>query len=274
MCWSTFFHRCRCCCYCCCRNTGEESEIVAIETILPPLADSVQQSSNFTYTMMNQKTKMVGCYFNIIEKDLKLLRTLTEMDVENNPNSCFLVGWKFHLNIYWEDIARTWDIVKDIVIHYNIIQTKTLRQNTLRALQERSDGEQGREITIYAFKEPDNQPWIYIIQLIEQGLASAGIRSVQRSPACRLLPNCQFVSYRCDRKGGISDEVCKNPNQAFKEAYIEYDEAIELAREHRDETHNPYGLAIPPFLSQLIQQLQQTNAAPIANTMKNYFPRT
>jgi hypothetical protein len=174
-------------------------------------------------------------------------------------NADICVGWKFHVGIHSnylrEDLEKTWNIVKDEMIHNRIIQTKILLLKTLQA----DVSARNRAITIYAFKEFDNKNWFPIIISIEETLARVGVHPLQETAgACTFLPNCRYIQYRCDKRPGYPEQQYRNPR--FKRyVYVGEEDAIKDSKVSGNQSHNPFSLSMPLFLERLIAQLNEKN---------------
>ncbi len=150
------------------------------------------------------------------------------------------LGWKLHIGVYYKDIPRAWNIIKDILIRYNIFHAKGMLKDTALREQSKKRGH-GREITIYAFNEPpDRDNWNDFLQELDVALKNNNIQKVNPSPACAPLSGYRYISCRCDQGEEDND-------------YLGYERAIEIAEGSEKEAYNPYGRKPPKFLENLIE---------------------
>jgi hypothetical protein len=174
-------------------------------------------------------------------------------------NSTVCVGWKFHIGIHpahLEDIQKAWDVIKNVMISHRIIQTKLFLLETLQI----DTSTHSRAVTIYAFKEPNDKNWLPIIRELEDTLSEAGVYPSQGSvTACVFLPSCKYIQYRCDKRPGFSEEAYRNP-ESESDIYVREDDAVSVATRTGSQPYNPFNLSMPPFLSNLIAQLNTTQA--------------
>lgn len=132
----------------------------------------------------------------------------------NNPTvpiqSNLKQGWKLHVAISDEgleemagnqinfdqydesNLGRGWNIVKDAIDRYGIMQSKVVVPGTRLHEHER---QHGKQITIYYFFQPGLN-WQQIIQDIEDGLNNAQIRPDNMAQTDTRIQGAQFVSYR------------------------------------------------------------------------------
>lgn len=110
-------------------------------------------------------------------------------------------GWKLHISIYYEDIDKAWDIVKDIFIKYKIASAKVIRPELASDLRTHPV-QRGVQMTIYYHYCPDLD-WPQIIREIEIALKDGGIRPETFSPHNKSIKGSQYVTYRnsADREG-------------------------------------------------------------------------
>ncbi len=106
-------------------------------------------------------------------------------------------GWKLHIAVDdrdSENIAQAWDVIKDILIEWWIVESKVVKPGISFA----SDAMQcSKQITIYQFFNPERD-WQAIIQEIELRLTRAEIRSGQFSPTDKPITNSRYTAYRND----------------------------------------------------------------------------
>jgi hypothetical protein len=176
---------------------------------------------------------------------------------KRTDNKRLQVGWKFHIAVNAQDIERAWNLIKDIIIKENIVQTKLIAKEYLEQMEE---AELGREITIYAFKEDDDMEWRPIIDEIEHELATAGIPpGITRCPIGLPIPGRGYFTCRCDQRRVpeqyryMSERDFYTSNSISKRLlYIEIDEAQRIAEETGTQSYNPYDFAVPDFITRLI----------------------
>ncbi len=179
-------------------------------------------------------------YFSNIPPDETAIHLRLSKDDETNYN--LNTGWKFHIGVHSSDIPRAWNIIKDILMEYRIFHAKCMLQDSANYEQTRMDG-QGREITIYAFNEPDDRNnWFELVHAIEEALKSQNVRAVANSSACDPLPNCHYISYRCDQGEDGTQ-------------YLNHEDAIAEAKNNENQVYNPYNKPMPTFLTNLTQIL-------------------
>lgn len=190
-----------------------------------------------------------GCYSSdnryFSDSDDKAIHLRFMTEDESPPTYGLSVGWKLHIGIYYEDIPRAWNIIKDILMCHQIFHAKCMLENTAYQAQTEETGGQGREITIYAFNEPSNRnDWRELVEKIQDALARKDIRGVSPSPACKPFPRYQYISYRCDQ--GEDDSK-----------YLKHGDAIAIAAAKEEEeeesyAYNPYNRHLPAFLYNLL----------------------
>ncbi len=227
-----FFKKWRCCC-----STKEHDSYES---------DSEEELSSDNYAGLNYENiiNAVTCNsdddlyvgylsFGCIYLGLKAKEILESYKVK--------FGWKLHIGIHYEDIPKAWTVLKDILIHHEIFQSKYMLQENARKAQTDPNGH-GREITIYTFNEPEERnDWNELIRKIEDRLEKIGIRDIETSPACVQLRDCKYISCRCDQ-GKRDDE------------YLAYDRAIKKAAKLGTEAYNPHNRKPPVFLEGLIEK--------------------
>ena len=141
-------------------------------------------------------------------------------------------AWKLQIAIDDHDpvnIARGWEIVKDILIQHEIALSKVVRSQfiPLSAL------EKGKQITIYSGFNP-LKLWEEIIYQITYTLAENHVVPGQPSSHCRQIPGSNYVWYRNDfdpvAKGHyLSGEIAQrfppaqryNPS-GYQDPYLEF----------------------------------------------------
>ena len=114
-------------------------------------------------------------------------------------------GWKLHIAVDDtdpENLAKAWNIVKNIFIEYRIAQAKIIKSGISFA---EDITQYGKQITIYYFYNPAPQrDWDKIINEIDDQLDKAGIEPVHPdmakrfSPTDRPITNSRYISYRND----------------------------------------------------------------------------
>ncbi len=90
-------------------------------------------------------------------------------------------GWKFHISINKDQLSEGWDIILDVLAKHQVKRFKIVDPNS----PDKLGVDEGREITIYSFKEPQRKyvqdtdqykSWQNILIEITQRLVDAGIR--------------------------------------------------------------------------------------------------
>ena len=238
-----FFKLCCCCSNCCdcCRQPIDHFDNFSYRGI----TEAPQLQGTLTYKIFNRGRQGIILY-NLSRR---------------TPNKGFEVGWKFHIAIDFHDIEKAWDLIKDIIIRENLIQTKLIAKEYLKQMTEE---ELGREITLYAFKEEDDMNWRPIIQEIENVLYTAEISPSRPCSAGQSIPGCRYFTYRCDQKpipmqfNYLSErEFYTSKSISSRLMYIDIREAQLTARERGSQPYNPYDFAVPDFITRLINRVEE-----------------
>lgn len=113
------------------------------------------------------------------------------------------LGWKLHISVAREDIAKAWSIIRDILIKYQVSLIKVthpklfMREDLSSAHPE---GVARKQFTIYA--EHDGFPsekWQEIMQQIENELKASGVKRADQWPeANQPINGSEYFSYRND----------------------------------------------------------------------------
>jgi hypothetical protein len=126
-------------------------------------------------------------------------------------------GWKFHISIddtNRENLARGWNIVKDVLIANNITKFKIYAPESGKSME--SGSNPSKQITIYAYydlEEKNAEDWQRIIREVTLHLANEGVHPAGKPKNDRLIKGSSFVSYRndADAEGGYSSSEEHNP---------------------------------------------------------------
>jgi hypothetical protein len=232
-----FFKSCCCCCSCCYSEPINSFDNFSYRGITE--APDLQRTDSSPYRVHNQGINGIS---------LIHIKKRTE-------NSRLQVGWKFHIAIDLRDIAKAWNATKDIFMRLNIIETKMIAREYLERMPV---DKLGREITIYAFKESNDMDWWPIIQELEAALRAVKVRSIPHSPATEIVPNCEYFSFRCDRRPIPPQYEYMPPHEFYSNRsisvnmmYLGIEDALRIAATNGTSPANPYNFAIPNFITNL-----------------------
>jgi len=105
-------------------------------------------------------------------------------------------GWKLHISINrsLEDMGKAWEILQNICVKYNLQYLKTPFPENLDNLEE------GKEFTLYIFKNKAIENWAPILKDIEMGLSQFEV-SPGKKPAdgCdKKIKHSNYLYYRND----------------------------------------------------------------------------
>lgn len=132
---------------------------------------------------------------------------------ENDENTNFLLGWKFHIavddsadnNTNESNLRCAWNIIKDILIKHKIREAKVVTPNG-HFSSNHQEKQYGKQITIYACQDrraDDCAFWQRLLQEIEFQLHLANIQPDPNRSLCQDLQisgTGQYCSYRNDLK--------------------------------------------------------------------------
>ena len=107
-------------------------------------------------------------------------------------------GWKFHVSLDDEDfanVARGWDIIKDVLIKHMVATFKVVREG--QRIADLSPKQRGKQITIYQFRDPRFN-WQEIIAEITRTLTKERIKPGYAPPSDNPVPGTNYVYYRTD----------------------------------------------------------------------------
>lgn len=120
-----------------------------------------------------------------------------------------LFGYKFHVGVddregSKENLVRAWNLIKDIMIKYNIMRCKVVEPKGHFSTND-IEKQYGKQITIYATEDPrrgDLEFWQTVLQEIESALLSHDIDpdpSADRNSDL-VVRGSQYIRYRNDAK--------------------------------------------------------------------------
>lgn len=147
-------------------------------------------------------------------------------------------GWKFRISIknYKDNLKNGWNVVKDILVDYEINSFKLYMDEL-----ELSKAQKGKQITIYAFDNPNFNKWEELFTRIEKKLREMRIISDQPVQSDRRVPGSNYISYRNDSNpdegGGVTAKEAmkkaqktypKNAEEWYYNPYNQKDPWIEM----------------------------------------------
>ena len=190
-----------------------------------------------------------GLNYGSVYLGLMLRDTSKEEDYETRyPAYCRKrqTGWKLHISIDDSDadnIKKGWDIVRDVLMKYRVYSAKCI-SDIERPLVSQDESQNGKQITIYMFKEErDPAQWQAIATEIELALRANHIRADRRAEGDQAIAGSHYMSYRNDNmtpyamsggKGRYSanglghDEIGRLMLQSYRQqGYSEFNDPFE-----------------------------------------------
>lgn len=126
----------------------------------------------------------------------------------SNHHCKFMNGWKFHISINdnrgkLDNLAKAWDLIKDILIKHKVQAFKVVIPNALFAEGDEKKQQYGKQITIHQYQdERANQPdfWQKVLQEIESQLQLANIEPDPNANKNHdfNIEGSRYISYRND----------------------------------------------------------------------------
>lgn len=107
-------------------------------------------------------------------------------------------GLKFHVSVDDEDfenVAKAWNLIKDILISYKVTTAKVIERG--KRLAELNPKQRGKQITMYQFRDTGLN-WQEIIREITRILTENEIKPGYAPPSDNPVPGTNYVYYRTD----------------------------------------------------------------------------